>query len=122
MNELEEFASAFINLVRDKAIRECDSKLQPKAETVITKRWKSALSFKNPEDIIRLLIPDIVDGTLACLLRALDLGQIELTFKCHSGTTFNLTNDGAGELVGWYMGGEDGWITSFSKERFNNNW
>ena len=68
--------------------------------------------------ISKILIPDIVDDTIFHLLHAIDQGVLRLSFTASNGKTVNLPEDGLSELAGWYMGTNDGWRGTYSKERF----
>jgi hypothetical protein len=82
----------------------------------VAERWRQALQG-SPEDAIRVAIPDCVDEAIFCLLDAIDQGILQLSFKAESGEVFDLAEDGAGELGGWYIG-SGGWRARYSTERF----
>ena len=63
------------------------------------------------------MIPDAVDETVFSLLRAIDQGLLRMKFVGSSGREVDLTEEGLGELSGWYMG-SGGWRARYSKERF----
>lgn len=115
--ELEEFAKIIIEHVRDAAVQSADSNLRPEVRHVIAKRWKEAGRSGDLEGIAQALIPDIVDDTVSHLLRAIDQGLLQLSFKAANGKTIDLYEDGQSELVGWYMGSE-GWRSKYSRQRF----
>lgn len=113
--EIEEFAKILVEWVRDAAIRSCDTMFQSKGPT--GKRWtEAAVASGSPESFSKVLIPDIVDSTIAHLLGAIDQEVLRLSFTASNGNTVDLTTE-SGELSGWYGGG-DGWCDKFSKERF----
>ena len=101
-----------IQHVRDRAIRSADADLRPGAAGPVAKRWRQA-GLKGAE----LVIQDVVDETIFSVLDAIDQGLLHLIFVSKDGTTTDLTEDGLGELGGWFMA-SDGWRRSFSKERF----
>jgi hypothetical protein len=109
--EIEEFAQLLVRSVRDRAIRSSDVQSRPDVEGPIAKRWKAAGVEK--ADVV---IPDCVDGAVFFLLEAIDQGAIRLTFKSSSGTLVDLTQEGLGEMAGWYMG-SGGWRAQYSSER-----
>ena len=112
--EVEEFARILVERVRDAAVRDCDGLLQPNAASPAAKRWRK--TFQKPESL-RTVIPDAVDEVVFSLLRAVDEGGLRLKFVSSSGKEIDLTEDGLGELAGWYMG-SGGWRSMFSRERF----
>jgi hypothetical protein len=65
--------------------------------------------------LIRAIIPDIVDDTLAEFLRAIDRGVLRLFFRSGGGKLVDLTQEGRGELEERYFGC-DGWVARFSRE------
>ena len=112
---LESFARQLVGNVRDVAVRDCDLIVRSASRTVIAQRWTQEASA----DAIRALVPDIVDRTLAALLRALDDGSLRLALPETDGAV-DLGTLGEGELCGWYMG-SGGWRTAYSKERYNDD-
>ena len=66
------------------------------------------------------MIPDCVDETVFALLQAIDQGLLRITFTGANGEKIDLTEEGLGELSGWYMG-SGGWRKMYSKERFNDD-
>jgi hypothetical protein len=77
-------------------------------------RWKE---IGVSPDSLRAFIPDVVDETVFCLLRALDQGVLRMKFTASNGQEVDLGKDGLGELAGWYVGG-GGWRAMFSEERY----
>jgi hypothetical protein len=114
--ELDEFAKAIVERVRDAAIQSNDRALT--ANHVIAKRWKEAAASGSPEAFAKVLIPDIVDSTISHLLNAIDQELLRLLFTASNGKLLDLTSvaEESGELSGWYKGG-GGWIEKYSKER-----
>ena len=51
------------------------------------------------------------------LLHAIDQGVLRLKFVSSTGREVDLTEEGKGELSGWYMG-SGGWRAMFSEERY----
>jgi hypothetical protein len=82
----------------------------------MAKRWRTAMSDSSSESLARVVIPDVVDETIAQLLLAIDQEVLNLTFKALSGNTIDLPSDGLGELTGHYMG-SGGWRAAYSKQR-----
>jgi hypothetical protein len=95
-----EFARLLVRQVRDAPIRNCDQ------------RW-GQLGLPGA---MNLVVPDVVDETVFSLLHAIDTGSLRVKFVTSSGAEIDLTEDGRGELAGWYMG-SGGWRTLFSEER-----
>ena len=111
--EIEEFAKLLVQHVRDEAIASCDRLLSPIAKAPIARRWQQA----GDDDAITVVIPDAIDEAVGALLRAIDNGELRLKFVAKSGKEIDLTEDGLGELVGWYIG-SGGWRAMFSDQRF----
>jgi len=109
--EIEEFAKILVQQVRDAAIRDCDILLQPNAASPRARRWR-----QTGVESIKGFIPDIVDETVFCLLRAIDQGLLRVKFTSSNGREIDLTEEGLGELAGWYVGG-GGWREMFAEER-----
>jgi hypothetical protein len=114
--EIEEFARVLVQQVRDAAVRSCDRQLRPMAGSPVARRWReSAGGGQGPSaDIV---IPDCVDETIFYLLQAIDQGLLHLKFVSGSGKEIDLTQEGLGELSGWYMC-SGGWRAMHSEERF----
>jgi len=66
---------------------------------------------------LKTVVPDVVDEAVFSLLRAIDEGALRLKFMSSSGREVDLTEEGLGELAGWYMG-SGGWRAMFSEERY----
>jgi hypothetical protein len=118
--ELEEFAQVLVKNVRDEAIRACDQMLQQEGRTATAKRWRVSRELP-PDEFAKVLIADVVDETLVCLLDAIDQELLRLSFTTSDGTSLDLTTVAtvSGELTGWYAGGGGGgWCERFSKERY----
>ena len=112
--EIEELGRALVEWARDEAIRNCDRHLQRGGTDPITKRWQAAIATGNPEEVLKVAIPDIVDSAIAGLLRGIDQEALSLAFTASNGATVDLPRDGLGELCGWFMGE---WRLKYSKER-----
>jgi hypothetical protein len=112
--EIEEFARALVRQVRDASIRSCDGLLQPQASSPVALRWKSVGA---PASHVGVIVPDVVDDTMFSLLHAIDQGVLRLKFVSSTGREVDLTEEGKGELSGWYMG-SGGWRAMFSEERY----
>jgi hypothetical protein len=65
------------------------------------------------------MIPDCIDEVFY-LLHAIDSGELRLSFVASAGPVVDLTNDGVGELAGWFAG-SDGWRSQYSQERFSDD-
>ena len=115
--EIEEFAKTLIELVRDASIQSNDMALRPTSVSPIAKRWAKAASDEPPVDVVRVVIPDIVDETIFYLLQAIDEGLLRIAFTDSNGKVIDLATQGHGELSGWYMG-SGGWRAMYSAERF----
>jgi hypothetical protein len=109
--EMKEFAQLLVQHVRDRAVRMSDTNLRTGANSAVAKRWRAA-GVQRPE----VVIPDVVDATVFALLSAIDQGMLRLQFVSKDGTKIALTEEGLGELSGYYMS-SDGWRATYSKER-----
>ncbi len=115
--EIEEFAKAIVELVRDASIQSSDMVLRPTVDAPVAKRWRAAARDETSTGFARVMIPDIVDDTIFYLLQAIDEGSLRMAFTGSNGRAVDLTAEGHGELAGWYMG-SGGWRAMYSKERF----
>jgi hypothetical protein len=111
---IEEFARTLVQQVRDAAIRSCDALTQPQAGSPVARRWKSLDATSSD---LRVVIPDAVDEAVFAVLQAIDQGLLRLKYVSTGGREVDLTEEGQGELSGWYMG-SGGWRAMFSAERF----
>jgi hypothetical protein len=100
--------------VRDASVHDCDGTLQVDAGGPVAERWRN--SGASPSEL-KVLVPDVVDETVFNLLNAIDGGELRLKFVSSSGREIDLTEEGKGELGGWYMG-SGGWRALFSTERY----
>lgn len=114
--EIEEFARTLVQQVRDEAIRGCDLMLEPRASFAAARRWKGL----DADAELRVVIPDAVDEAVFAILRAIDQGMLRLKYVASSGREIDLTEEGLGELGGWYMS-TGGWRAMFSAERFTDD-
>ncbi len=114
--EIDEFVRILVTEVRDEAIACCDIELQPQANGPVAKRWRNKLGSGSCNELAAEMIPDCVDLALGALLDAIDNGLLRLSFVATTGKVVDLTEEGMGELTGWYMGGE--WISKYSQQRF----
>jgi hypothetical protein len=116
--DLDEFANVLIKHVRDNAIKNCDNILEDNS-TDVGKRWNEALTG-DPKILVKTLIADVVDESIATLLYSIDQGLLKMSFETSTKNQINLSSDGMGELCGWYMG-SGGWRARFSRERFEDD-
>ncbi len=112
--EIEEFARVLVRQVRDAAVRNCDGLLAPNAGSPVAKRWQQS-GVQGGFPVV--MIPDAVDEAVFSLLQAIDQGLLRMKFVGSSGKEVDLTEEGRGELSGWYMG-SGGWRAQYSEERF----
>lgn len=112
--EIEEFAKTLVRQVRDMSVRTCDIYLRPQANSPEARRWKA---LDASADDLGVVVPDAVDATVFHLLQAIDQGVLRLKFIASTGREVDLTEEGLGELSGWYMT-TGGWRAMFSEERF----
>jgi hypothetical protein len=114
--EIEEFAKILVQKVRDAAIQNCDRQLRPDAKSPVAKQWREVLAG-GKLGIGEVMVADCVDKTLSCLLTAIDQGVLPILFTASNGKTVDLSEEGLGELCGWYNGSR-GWRTMYAEERF----
>jgi hypothetical protein len=115
--EIEEFGRLLVQHVRDAAIQDGDRRLAEDAPSPIARRWREVLKGAKP-GIAETLIADCVDDALSCLLRAVDQEVLRISFRASNGKIVDLSEEGLGELCGWYNGSKKGWRTMYAKERF----
>jgi hypothetical protein len=77
-------------------------------------RWKALVADSSE---VRIVVPDAVDEAVFGVLQAIDQGLLRLKYVSLSGREVDLTEEGQGELSGWYMG-SGGWRALYSAERF----
>jgi hypothetical protein len=110
------FGKLLVESVRDPTVEGCSRYLAADVDHVKARRWKQVLQSGDPSAIAEVLIPDIVDATVANLLFAIDGGLLHLIHKSEN-LSVDLTKDGG--LEGWFMGGGvESWRAKYSKERF----
>jgi hypothetical protein len=114
--EIEEFAEVLVSRVRDAVIRSADRSFSELAKDPVSLRWRTA-ETGGKRALASVVIADVVDEALFSLLHAIDTGAINLVFVSRSGKEIVLSEQGHGELAGWYMG-SDGWRRKYSKERY----
>jgi hypothetical protein len=93
--EIEEFAKLLVQRVRDQAVSQSEILLRPSGEAVAR------------------AIPDVVDGVVLQLLRAIDEGRLHLVFVAGNGREVDLTSEGKGKLASQYAG-EAGWRSRYT--------
>lgn len=113
--EIEEFARILIKEVRDRSIINCDSQLNNISNSPNAKRWRE-LGANHNEELIKAVIADCVDITVANFFNAIDQGVLDLKFKSSNNNEVEL-NKANDELTGWYMGSGE-WREKYSNQRF----
>lgn len=117
---IEELGILLVRHVRDVAIPSCDLQLLPHSQTPVAKRWRQAAAQNNGKVPPDVLIPDCVDETLFTFLRAIDKGQLPLSFTAENGQCVDLVKEGGGELATMFMR-PGGWREQYTKQRFAKN-
>jgi hypothetical protein len=112
--EILEFAKILVHQVRDAAVTSCDVTLAAHGKGPVAARWRA---IGAPLDKLNAIVPDVVDSAVFQLLRAIDQGELRLKFVGQNGHEVDLTEEGMGELAGWYMG-SGGWRAMFSQEPY----
>lgn len=115
--EIEEFARTLVRQARDAAIRNCDTLLQPQAGSPVARRWRGLQASSSDLGVV---IPDAIDEAVFSILQAIDQGVLRLKYVSSGGREVDLTEEGLGELSGWYMG-SGGWRAMYSAERFTDD-
>jgi hypothetical protein len=118
--DLQQFAQALIRQVRDRAIDACDHLASGTSSSRRAVQWQSVLQTSDSRAALTALIPDIVDQVLFELLDRADNDLLPLAWRRNSGDYVPLSDLGHGEMAGWLMMGEGGWLQSFSEKRFND--
>ena len=106
------FAKVLIDEVRDRSVLSHLNALR--ANHVVSKRWQQSSAIGSPDELLRVAVPDIVDGTIFYLLNAIDSRVLPLSYSLVDGNPIDLCQVGQGEMGGWYMG-SGGWRAEFSK-------
>lgn len=116
---IEIFAKEIVKNVRDRAISNCDVQLYTEnLNSPIAARWNEVKKKDEPNLFAEMVISDVVDSVIFCLFNALDEGTFRLYIKDKNDKLIDLTNEGFGELGGWYMGE---WRSKFTKQRCFND-
>jgi hypothetical protein len=108
------FGALLVQRVRDEAIQEGRATLSPDATCVLGLRWRQ-LGGYGPQ--MGPIIADIVDVTIATLLRSLDEGRLKLRWKTESGEYVEVTRE---SLLRQYLA-PDGWRATYSKQAFSQD-
>jgi hypothetical protein len=116
--ELRRFAELLIRLVRDRAIVACDGFVAGTVRGPRGERWRGYTKDASARHALTALIPDIVDQTLFELLNSIDQEELPLAWRRDDGSCVALEDLGKGEMAGWLMMGQEGWLDSFSQQRF----
>ncbi len=116
--EIEEFAKVLVREVRDRSVTSCDSQVNPESNSPVAERWRHHLTTDSSTTLAKSMIPDCIDDALFHLLNAIDSGALRLSFVASNGSVVDLTNEGEGELAGWYMMSKEGWRSRFTQQRF----
>ncbi len=118
--EIDTFVKLLIEQVRDNAVHSCDAECSKDSNSPIAARWRASILNASDRELVRAVIPDIVDQVIFYLLFAIDSGALPLKYVAPDGDSVDLSAAGRGELAGWYMG-DGGWREKYSKERYNND-
>jgi hypothetical protein len=119
--EIEEFAQLLVREVRDRAILSCDSQINSTSNSPVALRWRKNLKDVSSAELAKSIIADCVDDVIFHLLNAIDAGALRLSFTSSNGSVIDLSDEGCGELGGWYMMGNEGWRARYSEKRFHDD-
>lgn len=114
-DDLDQFARALMQHVRDPAIEEMDAIAA--GRTLDSPRWAQLLGGAETARLVQRVIPEIVDQVLFELLDRIDNRTIELALQGDGSRTAPLSELGKGEMAGWLVG-SDGWRHRYSAQRF----
>src|SRR2546430_1006618 len=95
-----------MRLVRDRAISEADRLACGEIRGPSGERWRALIAESSPQEVLRELIPEIVDQTLFQLLDAIDNGALPLVWRAEDGSETSLQDLGSSEMAGWLVGGD----------------
>jgi hypothetical protein len=115
--ELRQFAELLMRLVRDKSIASCDALAAGRIGGASGRRWRELLSDDQTRDVVRTLIPEIIDEVLFYFVNALDADDLPLAWRRDDGSYVDLYELGGSELGGDLMV-SDGWRAKYSSQRF----
>lgn len=116
--DLAAYRTILVNGLRDSVIRTCDAMADGQVRGGVALGWRQAFETGSVEAIVEHLIPDIVDETIASLLRLVDDEVLDITLIGDAGpgqTPLSQLSDGVAE--GDYLGEPDGWRFQVSSER-----
>jgi len=117
-NVLDRFGEVLIQSVRDRTISNWDKILDGQMKGYSAQQVKKKIEGYSEEqkEILKWLVPKIVDTGLHNLLAMVEEHQnikLKVTGNGENGNIGDLSDGLAGELYT-----EDGWISRFSKERY----
>lgn len=116
---LDYFGEVLMKKVRDPAISQWEGIIDGRMKSASAQRVHDALAGLNPEqmEVLRSLVPQIVDTTLHHLLWTLEQNEnIDVAVKTPTESVKSIrdVSDGlSGEVYG-----DDGWISSYSKKPY----
>jgi hypothetical protein len=116
---LDQFGQLLMNRVRDAAIKEWDGIFHGCMKDTEAQEIHTLLtSFGEEQQALLLrLVPKIVDTALHHLLWALEQTEwVDLGVKAEAGTVARLQD--VTDSLCWELHGDEGWISRFSKERY----
>lgn len=113
---IELFAKMLIEAVRDPAVRSADMNADPRVKAFPAQRWRDAMAL-GADAAVQEAVPDAVDEAIFHLLSAIDQGVLKLRWTTPDGDEIDLTDEGLGELAGWFVGLE-AWRGRYCQERF----
>ena len=114
---IELFAQKLASEVRDIAIESCDAYNEKRISPRLFNPIEEAKKLGSQDELVRVLVPFIVDKVISRLLIAIEGGSIPLVFYDESGNTLDLTSEFSGELSGWWGCDPEEWIGKYSNQR-----
>src|SRR5512132_4052161 len=118
--ELDRFAEALIEGVRDPAIAQCDVLADGRIRGPRGDRWRELTNATDVRQALHELIPEIVDETLFRLLDMIDNDSLPIAWRTSDGTFAPLYDLGMSETAGWYVG-SPGWRHAHARQRFTDD-
>lgn len=111
--EIDEFGEKLVRFVRDPVI-EAAEVLKNRLSKGPTRQKLNAYDAATVSAVLDIVVPEMVDDTIFHLMRAIDFGDIRLSYRSDADRDFDLEEIGMQELHGWLFGDES-WIHRFSK-------
>lgn len=110
--EIDEFGEKIVRFVRDPAISAAEV-LKNRGSKGPTRLKLNEYDPKIVEAVLDIVVPELVDDTIFHLMRAIDFGDIRLSYRSDADKECDLEDVGMQELHGWLFG-DEGWVSRYS--------